>query len=228
MKTAEQNKLVIEGFHPSYLDLVGEDERAAVLFPASPLLRPPAAKSGVEILPKRNSKNALIFPVAVNITVHPKIKRTFLRVVSTPTLAILGLLTSGYFGFEHYQLKTAFQANYEDFQTSDLQTQRVLAKLHDQQRRIGKVLRYLIDETKNIKGLAAVVPTAITTLKFATGEAVATNAKANIREMPDVTSKVLMAVGAGTKFVVDTTEGEWVGIITPTGNRGWVRGELLE
>ena len=52
--------------------------------------------------------------------------------------------------------------------------------------------------------------------------------KANLRAEPDINSEAVAAVGEGTRLVLETAVGKWFGIIAPSGERAWIRFNLVE
>lgn len=52
--------------------------------------------------------------------------------------------------------------------------------------------------------------------------------KANLRAEPDINSEAVAAVGEGTRLVLETAVGNWFGIIAPSGERAWIRFNLVE
>jgi len=51
--------------------------------------------------------------------------------------------------------------------------------------------------------------------------------KANLRAEPDIESEAIAAVGDGTQLVLETATGSWFGVIAPSGERSWVRMDLV-
>lgn len=51
--------------------------------------------------------------------------------------------------------------------------------------------------------------------------------KANLRAAPDIDSEAIAAVAEGTKLVLEATDGDWAGVIAPSGERAWIRLNLV-
>ena len=52
--------------------------------------------------------------------------------------------------------------------------------------------------------------------------------KANLRTGPGLNNSPLMTVIRGTRLAVEIRKGEWYRVVTPTGARAWVSGEVIE
>lgn len=51
--------------------------------------------------------------------------------------------------------------------------------------------------------------------------------KANLRTGPGTENSPLMSVGRGTRLVVETRQGEWYRVVTPTGTRAWISADVV-
>lgn len=54
-----------------------------------------------------------------------------------------------------------------------------------------------------------------------------TVSKANLRTGPGTDNSPLMTVSHGTRLAVETRQGDWYRVITPTGTRAWVSGDVI-
>ena len=50
--------------------------------------------------------------------------------------------------------------------------------------------------------------------------------KANLRTAPNINSEAIAAVSEGTQLVLETTVGEWLGVLAPSGERVWIKKNL--
>lgn len=51
--------------------------------------------------------------------------------------------------------------------------------------------------------------------------------KANLRTGPGLDNSPLMTVSRGTRLAIETRQGDWYRVITPTGARAWVSGDVI-
>lgn len=51
--------------------------------------------------------------------------------------------------------------------------------------------------------------------------------KANLRAAPDINSEAIATVSEGTRLVLETNRGEWTGVTTPSGEKAWIRTDLI-
>lgn len=51
--------------------------------------------------------------------------------------------------------------------------------------------------------------------------------KANLRTGPGADNSPLMSVTRGTRLVVETKQGDWYRVISPTGTRAWVSSDVV-
>ena len=77
--------------------------------------------------------------------------------------------------------------------------------------------------------VAARLPTVSTESREAEEMLIATvtSDKAYLRSGPGKDNSPLMSVSKGTRLTVETREGEWYRVITPTGSRAWVSREVI-
>ncbi len=78
---------------------------------------------------------------------------------------------------------------------------------------------------------AAVIPKKVTTTTTTTSKEPVvlqvTRNKANLRSGPGVEHSPLMQVGLGTRLTVESRQGEWYRVYTPTGTRAYVRKDVV-
>jgi hypothetical protein len=57
--------------------------------------------------------------------------------------------------------------------------------------------------------------------------AVVTSARANIRREPALDSPSIMTINQGSVLLIRTNEGEWIQVLTPLGEPGWMHRSVL-
>lgn len=119
------------------------------------------------------------------------------------------------------------------------------ARIEEKFLQMTNVLRYLVDEVKKHDEALAIkvknsseqskydpprVEVALQAIEKAPSfiRAVVTTDKANVRPVPNLSSKPIMTLDRGTELLVDLRQEEWNRVVTPTGQKAWMSAKVME